>query len=139
MKAILADNRRHMIRLDRGEEVIARLTEYCREQGIGAASFTGIGACGSATLSYYDLPGKKYHDREYDDDMEIVSLTGNVALSAGEPFVHAHASLAGADHAAVGGHVKRLVVSATCEIFLIALSGEMARQTDEATGLKLLS
>lgn len=138
MKQILQDNNSLILRFDVGEDVIAGLISLCSQQTITAAHFTGLGACGSVTLSYYDLTDKKYLDRTFDKELEIVSLTGNVARLKEKTAIHAHGVFADKDYATVGGHVKELIVSATCEIHLTTLKGKMERGYDEKTGLNLL-
>ena len=40
----------YMVRLDRGEEVLAVLETFCREEGITAAEVVGIGAADRVTV-----------------------------------------------------------------------------------------
>jgi uncharacterized protein len=139
MKIILTDKEKIILRFDKGGDVIKELIKFSKKQNITTAHFTGLGACGSVTLSYYDLENKKYLDKTFDEDLEIVSLTGNVAKLKKETVIHAHGVFSDRNYQTVGGHVKELIVSATCEVHLTVLKGKMEREYDKKTGLNLLS
>ena len=77
--------------LDAGDEIIASLKRLAGAERIGAASLTGIGAVRDVVLGYLDLDEKQYLKREFGpESMELVSLTGNLALLDGEPVAHCH-------------------------------------------------
>lgn len=139
MKTILEDGQRLVLRFDPDEEVVAGIVDACEQRGIGAAWVQMIGASKSATLSYYDLASKVYEDHVFEEDLEVTGIVGNVALFNGEPVVHAHGTFGRRDFSTVAGHVKRLVVSATMEVYLHALPGKLSRAYDERTGLNLMS
>lgn len=138
MKAILKDNRRYILRFDKDEDVIAQIAAFMQTENITACTFNGVGACSEADLWYYNPFVKDYRKKPYMDSMEIVSLIGNGALKDGQPIIHAHGSFARNDFSLIGGHVAKLVVSATCEVFLIKLDGEMNRSLDAGMNLNLL-
>lgn len=138
MKIVKKQDNRYLIVLKRGEEFIDRLTAWARENKAGSAAFTAIGACGKASLSWYNLPRKTYEDHEIGEDMEIAGITGNIALLNGLPLIHAHGIFARRDLSTVAGHIKSMTVSATCEISLTVFEGKMERNPDEETGLNLL-
>ncbi len=138
MKVILKDNQRYIIRIDKGEEVFAGFLEFARQYDIDAASFTAIGACGELEIGVYDFAAKSYTKQVITEQLEIVSLIGNIALSAGKPALHVHGSFSRRDLSMLGGHVFKAVISATCEIFLIKLDGEMSRGLDSDLNLNLL-
>lgn len=138
MKLILKDGRRYVIRFDKGEEVFACLKEFLASQNITASYFSGIGASAMTELSYFNLDTKEYQNKVFSEDMEIVSLAGNSAVLNGEVALHAHCVLSKSDFSALGGHVIKLVVSATCELFLIKLDGKMERKLDAEANLNLL-
>ncbi len=138
MKTILHHGDKYVLRFDRGEEVIEALAEFCRTEGIEAASFSAIGSCSEAIISYYDIPVKKYIDLHLKENLEIISLSGNVSKLNYKPLVHAHGSFSDLRMQMKGGHVKKLTVSATCEVILQKLKGWIEREFDEETGLNLM-
>jgi predicted DNA-binding protein with PD1-like motif len=128
-----------LLRLDKGDELFSVLKTFCLQHTIKAGWFQGLGAAGEVILSFYDLDEKKYIDVTLQEDVEIVSLTGNVGWLQNEYAFHAHGVFATKDYSTKGGHVKKLVVSATCELFLTTLTKKLVRKYDEQTGLQLLT
>ena len=138
MKIILQDNRRFILRLNRGEEVFTEIKNFAEKASITAGYFSGIGACGEAELGSFNFQTKKYENQIFTGDLEILSLTGNVSLLNGQVALHAHTCLAKPDFSTIGGHVQRMVVSVTCEIFFIKLEGKMERKLDPEMNINLL-
>jgi predicted DNA-binding protein with PD1-like motif len=139
MKQILKDGRRIVLRFDSGEEIVETLKKFLSEEQIFASAFNAIGASKTAELSYFNLKTKKYENKIFEEDLEIVSLIGNSAILNGEVVIHAHTVLSKSDFSTVGGHVARLVISATCEMFLIILDGQMERKFNPESNLNLLN
>ena len=69
--------------------------------------------------------------------MELTSLLGTVTEKGGKPYLHLHATFCDANMLSHGGHVNELHISATCEMILRLLPGEVGRRQDEVTGLNL--
>lgn len=138
MKVILKDNRHYILRFDKDEDIIEELISFATEHHIAAGTFSAIGASTEVTLAYYHLESKTYEDHVLSEDMEIVSVTGNIGTMNNKPIIHAHGVFANRELTSFGGHIKKLVVSATCEVFLIKLEGKLNRMFDEETGLNLL-
>ena len=127
----------YVVRLDRGEEVLAGLTELCRREDVRLASVEGIGAVDHAEVALYDVPTRTFFKKQFDEPMEISQLSGTVTRRDGAPYLHLHATLCDRELTAHGGHVQALNISATCEIVLRLIPGEVGRMTDEKTGLNL--
>jgi uncharacterized protein len=138
MKVIIQDNTVSLIRFDKGDDVLAALSSLAEKENITAATFTAIGASGEVILSYYDIAKKEYVDREFREDLEIVSITGNVGRMDSKPIIHAHGVFSDREFKTYGGHLKKLIVSATCEVTLTQLKGEILRGFDNETGLNLM-
>jgi predicted DNA-binding protein with PD1-like motif len=126
--------------LDVGDEVIASLKKLAAAERIGAGSFIGLGAVRDVTLGYLDLDEKQYQKRQFGPaSMELVALTGNLALFEGEPLAHCHAVISDREMSVFGGHLFEATVSVTVEIFLRVYEGEIARRFDPASGAKLIN
>jgi predicted DNA-binding protein with PD1-like motif len=121
-----------------GDRVMDALLAWVREQQLSAASFTGIGAFGAATLGYFDIERRDYARIEVRDQVEVLSLAGNVALSDGSPKVHAHVVVGKRDGTAHGGHLLEATVRPTLELVVTETPATLRRRTDAATGLALL-
>lgn len=131
-------NDTYLIRIDRGEAVIASLTAFCIEKHIKNAHFIGIGAVEWREMGYYALTEKKYYFTQYDELVEVVSLTGNITLKDGTPFVHMHGVFTDTTNNATGGHIKEMRVGVVLEVFLTSLSTCIERKMDECIGLALM-
>lgn len=138
MNVILKDQRRYMLRFDKGDEVFSELQKYLEAENISACAFNGVGAVSEVEVGYYNPSLKDYRKKPFYEELEIVSLIGNGSLVDDKAFIHAHGMFSRTDFSTLGGHVFRLIVSATCEIFLIKLEGKMERKLDAETNLKLL-
>jgi uncharacterized protein len=129
---------RVQLRFERGEEFSAPLLAWLANEGIGYATLTGLGAVSGATISFLDADAKRYEPHELAEQMEVVSLIGNVTLRDGQPFVHAHVSLGRRDLSTVGGHLNDLSVNPTLEVWLMPEAGAVQRTFDEACGLYVM-
>ncbi|OGG59215.1 hypothetical protein A3C86_00505 [Candidatus Kaiserbacteria bacterium RIFCSPHIGHO2_02_FULL_49_16] len=134
------DGKNHVIILERGEDVIPALEEYCAENKIIAGVFTGIGAVNNIEIGYYDFDKREYHFRKEEGDFEVASMNGNVALFDGKPFIHAHAVLSRCDKTleCIGAHIKTASVAVTLEVFLTETKVSLTRKHNDFIGLKLL-
>lgn len=129
----------HIVVLEKGEEVIHTLTQYCKDNAIEYAYFRGVGAVDKLECGYYELGEKQYHFTIYDQMLEVVSMTGNVMLKDGEPFVHVHGVFTDTTNNAFGGHIKEMRVGVTLEIILTPLTSHTDRQLDDDIGLFLIN
>lgn len=135
---VFKDDQGYVVRLDVGEEIIATLARWAAETELPAASISGIGAVKNAVLGYFDLHRKTYSQCTFAEDMELLSLAGNVTWVDDAPMIHAHAVLGGPDYATVGGHLFAAEVAVTGEIFVAPLATKICRAPDARTGLKLI-
>ena len=127
----------YVVRIDRGEEILTSLTALCRKEDIRLASVDALGAVDHAIVSVYDVPTKTFFRNEFNEAMEISNLCGTVSRKDGEVYIHLHATLCDTNLAAHGGHANELRVSATCEMVVRTIPGEVGRQLDENIGLNL--
>jgi len=123
---------------DKGDEVVEGLTNFAEDGGVGAASLTAVGAFGGATLGYFDRDRKEYREIPVEEQVEVLSLLGDVALKDGESQVHAHVVLGRSDGTTRGGHLLRAHVWPTLEAVLVESPDHLQKRTDEETGLALI-
>lgn len=124
---------------DSGDEVADGLLTFAREQGIEGAYFTAIGAFREATLGFWDVDRKEYRRLPVDEQVEVLSLAGNVAIEDRHgPKVHAHVVVGKADGSAHGGHLLEARVHPTLEVILVETPRHLRRAFDPQTGLALL-
>lgn len=132
------DEKVYAIVLLKGDELLSGLTDFCIAQHITDAHFTGIGAVSGGTLAWLSLPEKLYHAIPVTEQVEVLSLTGDVAAFNGKPVVHMHAVLGRSDGSTLGGHVFELNVNPTLEVFLTVNNAPLNKRPDEPSGMKLI-
>jgi predicted DNA-binding protein with PD1-like motif len=129
----------YAIILDSGEEALSTLQEFVEREEISAAHFSAIGAFSSATLKYFDWNSKTYQDNPIDEQVEVASLIGDVALCpTGAPTLHVHTVLGRSDGTALAGHLGKGVVRPTLEIVLTESPAHLRKKFDPETGLALI-
>lgn len=128
---------RYVVRIDKGEEVLACLERLCQEEGIRAGSFTGLGAAGRIALGLFDTEKKQYRRTEFTGLMEITSLVGNISEMNGKPYLHCHITACREDMTVVGGHLNECHISGTAEIAVDVIQGTVGRRFSEEIGLNL--
>ena len=121
-----------------GDEAIAGLLDFARGNDIRSAFFFGVGAFERVTLAYFDLGTKEYEHIPVGEQVEVVSLAGNISTYDGEPKIHAHAVIGKRDGSVMGGHLIEGIVRPTLEVFVSASDTPLTRTRDEATNLPLL-
>lgn len=124
--------------LDPGDEVLACLLAFAKEHRLSAAEFTGLGALSDCVLGYFDWQKKDYQRIAVDEQVEVLNLTGNVALSEGEPKLHPHIVVGKADGSAHGGHLLEGRVRPTLEVIVTESPAHLRRRSDPETGLALI-
>jgi predicted DNA-binding protein with PD1-like motif len=123
---------------DKGEEFIGALTSFAEANGMDGSHFTAIGAFRDVVLGYFDRQKKQYQEIPVEEQAEVLSLIGDIALNKGKPKVHAHVVIGKADGTAHGGHILRAHVWPTLELILTESPKRLCRITDEETGLALI-
>jgi len=123
---------------DKGDEPVAGLTAFAKAQQLGAAHFTAIGAFSDVTLGYFDRAKRDYKKIPLHEQVEVLSLLGDVAVDKGEPKVHAHVVVGRADGEARGGHLLEAHVWPTLEVVLVESPRHLRKRHDPETGLALI-
>jgi predicted DNA-binding protein with PD1-like motif len=123
---------------DTGDEVMSNLVEFAGSNKLGAARLTAIGAFREVTLGYFDWEKKDYKKIPVREQVEVLSLIGDVALKDGEPKVHAHVVVGRSDGTTMGGHLIEARVRPTLEVILTESPAHLQKQVDEESGLALI-
>lgn len=126
-----------VVRIDRGEEILDKIRELALKENIKLASVTALGATNDFTVGVFNTAEKKYYSNEFKGAFEIVSLTGTINTMDGEFYTHIHMSAGNEKGEVFGGHLNRAMVSATCEMIVTVIDGEVDRYRDDDVGLNL--
>ena len=133
-----APERTFALVFERGDDMMSNLQRFAAEQGLTASRFTAIGAFERATLGYFDWERKDYEHIPVEEQVEVLTLTGDVALEGTKPKVHAHVVLGRRDGSTVGGHLLEARVRPTLEVLLIDAPSHLCRVHDPVSGLALI-
>jgi uncharacterized protein len=90
------------------------------------------------TLGYFDWSVKDYRRIVIAQQVEVLSLVGDVALEGSAPRVHAHVVVGKQDGTAHGGHLLEARVRPTLEVILIQPPGHLRRRFDARSKLALI-
>jgi hypothetical protein len=122
-----------------GDELAKGLLSFAQEQKLSAASFKAVGALSSVRLGWLNWESKQYEPSVIlDEQVELLSLIGDVALKDDKPFVHAHVVIGKKDGTAHGGHLLEARVRPTCEAVLTESPTHLQRVIDPGTGFALI-
>ncbi len=128
-----------VMRIDRGEEILAQLKTMALQENIRLASVRALGAVNDFTVGVFKTGEKKYEANHFTGDFEIVSLTGTITTMNGEYYAHLHMSAGNEQGHVFGGHLNQAMVSATCEMVVQIIDGQVDRAFNEDVGLNLFA
>ncbi|SKA03602.1 PPC domain-containing DNA-binding protein [Consotaella salsifontis] len=134
-----ADGQRtFVVVLDHGDEVMASLKEVADREKLSAAQITGIGAFSDAVLAYFDWETKEYEHIPVEEQVEVASLVGDIALADGKPALHIHLVLGRRDGSALAGHLEKAHVRPTLELVVTESPAHLRKEKDAESGLALI-
>jgi predicted DNA-binding protein with PD1-like motif len=128
----------YAIVFDTGDEIISGLTTFAKEHRLEASDFTALGAFSSALLGFFEVEQKEYRKIPIEEQVEVLTLVGNITLDDGDPKVHAHVVLGCADGTTRGGHLLEGYARPTLELMLSEAPVQLRRRFDAASGLALI-
>ncbi|MCA0030232.1 PPC domain-containing DNA-binding protein [Mesorhizobium sp. B263B2A] len=135
----ISGQRTFVIVLDPGEEAFAALTDFAADRKVDGASLTAIGAFERATVGWFDPDTKTYRRIPIDEQCEVLSAIGDVALGDdGKPSLHVHAVLGLSDGTTRGGHLLDAIVRPTLEVTLVEAPGHLRRSKRPGLGVALI-
>lgn len=128
---------KYIVRLDRGEEVVDSLKEFCRANNVKLGTVTGLGAADKIVLGLFKTKNKEYKTKEFVGDFELTSVSGNISQMNGEVYLHLHANISDENCQTFGGHLTSANISGTFEGVIERIDGEVGRKYNEEIGLNL--
>jgi predicted DNA-binding protein with PD1-like motif len=129
----------YVVTIARGEEVFSELQKLIEQEKIACATFTGLGAVDKIEIAYYNLQTKEYERTTIEEELELLSIVGNLAyLDGTKPILHIHGVFGKRDLSTLGGHLFSMKISGACEIHLTTYPEKIGRAFDSETGLNLI-
>jgi uncharacterized protein len=121
-----------------GDEAVASLQKVAQEFKLAASHFTAIGAFQEAVLGFFDWEKKDYQKIVFKEQLEVLSLIGDISLAGNKPQIHAHVVAGRADASTCGGHLIHGIVRPTLEIILVESPLHLRREYVPDLGLALI-
>jgi len=101
-----------------GDEIMSGLNEFAVKYNVKSAHFIAIGDVQTAKVGWYDKTKKMFKVNAINEQCEITSMIGDIALYDGKPVVHVHVNLASSDGIVHGGHLLEGFVTPTLEVMM---------------------
>jgi uncharacterized protein len=131
--------RTYVLVLSDGDQVQAAIAAFASDHHVADAHFSAIGAVRDPEVAWFDESRKQYKAMSLHEQMEVVALSGDIALGAdGQPVVHTHLVLARSDGQSWGGHLIEATVSPTLELYVTTFPEPLRKRLDPATDLLLI-
>jgi predicted DNA-binding protein with PD1-like motif len=138
-RQIAEEPKTFVVIFETGEEILTGLKEFAVEKKLSGSSFKAIGALSGAKLGWFNWETKQYEVAvELNEQIELLSLIGDVALENSEPRIHAHMIVGRRDGTAHGGHLIEAHVRPTCELVLTESPVHLQKRIDPDSGLALI-
>ena len=127
----------YLISLYPGDEINSSFEKLAGIEEINCAWIHGIGAVTDLEIGYYDLPTKNYFRKNFNNEYELTSLSGNISIKDSNIFSHTHINFSDNNFNVYGGHLFEGEISAAGEFILIFGENSINRKYDDFTGLAL--
>ena len=131
-------NNSYVIRINKGEEIVEKLKELCEKEDIKVAEITGLGASNLVEIGLFNVNTKEYKTTTFEGMFEITSLIGNATRKDGEVYLHLHINFSDETGNTKGGHLVKCNISATSEIIVNKIEGNVDRKLSDEIGLNLM-
>ena len=130
--------RTYAVVFEQGDEAMAGLQEVAKREGLAASRLTAVGGFRRATLGYFSAERKDYQPIPVDEQVEVLSLIGDITQTDSGPQVHAHVVVGRADGTTRGGHLLEGHVWPTLEVIVTESPTHLRRRFDPAVGIPLI-
>jgi len=127
-----------VLRLESGDDILHSIRQFATAKRLGASLLEGIGSLSKVKLGHYDFKRKKYSYETFEDDLEILNLSGNIASMNRQPLPHVHVTLGRRDFSVIGGHMDEGSSANMVEIGVWKLPGKLVKAKDDEIGLNVL-
>jgi predicted DNA-binding protein with PD1-like motif len=123
----------------KGDEIMSGLKSFAVREKLIGGHFSAIGALEHALFGWFDDTRKAFRDIPVNEQVELISLIGDLGLVNGAPAIHAHGAVAFPDGQVRGGHILEAVAWPTLELFFTAYPAPLVKERDAETDLYLFN
>jgi uncharacterized protein len=138
-KQIANDPKTFAFVMETGDRLVEQLKGVAKAKRFRASSFKAIGALSHVQLGWFNWETKQYETAiELEEQVELLSLIGDISLQDGIPEVHAHLTVGRRDGSVYGGHLLEAIVRPTCELILTESPVHLQKSFDSSAGIALI-
>jgi hypothetical protein len=123
---------------DPGDEAVSALEQFARAEDLEASQITAVGGFQRAVVGWFDREAKQYRRIPVDEQCEVLSMIGDVAVGQDGPVIHAHVVLGLADGTTRGGHLLEGHVFPTLETVVREAPAELRKVMRPDIGIALI-
>jgi predicted DNA-binding protein with PD1-like motif len=124
--------------LEPDEEPMSLLARCAEDYALASCLITGVGGFARATLGYFDRARKAYLKFPIEEQVEVLSLLGDVAHDGVKRIVHVHCVVGLRDGTTRGGHLLEARVWPTLEAIVTEWPAYLRKRFDPEIGLPLI-
>ena len=124
--------------LEPDEDPIDALSDRAQAYALASCQITAVGAFSRVTLGYFDRNEKQYKPIPIEEQVEVLSLLGDVAHDNGKRVVHVHCVVGLRDGTTRGGHLLTARVWPTLEVIVTEWPRFLQKRFDPDVGLALI-
>lgn len=132
------DKYHYVIRIDKDEELVSSIYDFCKWEDVKLGSLTGLGIASKIVIGVYDINSKEYINKEFNGSFEINNLIANITMNNDLNVINAHVNFSDLDYKSYGGKLVECVIGVTCEIFITVINGEVNRSINDEFELDLI-
>jgi predicted DNA-binding protein with PD1-like motif len=134
-----AEHRRTLVFvLEPGEDPIATLTDRANAYALASCQITAVGGFARATLGYFERAERGYRKIPIDEQVEVLSLLGDIAHDGDRRIVHVHCVVGLRDGTTRGGHLLDAEVWPTLEVIVTEWPRFLEKRFNRNLGLPLI-
>ncbi len=137
MKYRLINNKMMILTLERGEYINESIKNLFSNEQFSSGWISGIGAIYNIEIGYYDLSSKTYLKKNFLEEHELTSITGNISFVNSEYFVHTHVTISNKECESFGGHLFDAQIAAAAEFKIDLIAEKINRKYSDEIGLNL--
>ena len=127
-------NKQYVIRIDKGEEICAKLKEGRPKRKYQTCILNRNRGSRQSNSWCFDTKEKVFKGHTWEGDLEIVSIGGNINTMNGETYTHFHISVADEAGNVYGGHLTEAVISGTGELVLTEIEAQLTASLMKKSG-----
>ena len=126
-----------LLSLSKGAFINKSIKKVFEQEKLKFGWISGIGAIYNAHIGFYDTENKRYISKVFEEDCELLSISGNVTYLESEYFIHTHVSISNQNFKTFGGHLFDAQIAAAGEFKISLFDCKIDRKLSTDIGLNL--